>query len=320
MTGSQAPKGRTGAKQPLVVASLNSAASANAGRGGAFTGAVVSIGNFDGVHLGHRALLGRMRQLATERGVPAAVVTFVPPAKVFFTGSDYLSTAEEKLLLLTEFAPDLVVMQAFDEEFSHTPKDEFLAGLRALQPGAFVVGSDFRFGQGRQGGVSDLADLAPVEPFELVSLDGEPVGSSQVRALLASGDVAAANRLLGAPYLAHASVVRGADRGHALGFPTANLQLNPRKALPQGVYAVTVSAQGAQYGGMANVGARPTFADDPPSLEVHLFDFQGDLYGQEITVRFIAKLRDQQRFGSPGDLRAQLRADEVAARLALGHG
>lgn len=283
-------------------------------------GAVISIGNFDGVHVGHRALLTRMAELARASGAPAVVVTFFPPAKVFFTGSDYLSSAEEKLILLEEFGPAEVIVVPFDKEFRQTSKDEFLAALAALSPTAFVVGSDFRFGKGRAGGVSDLAELAPVEPFQLVSVDGEAVGSSRIRELLAAGDVAAANRLLGAPYMAHGRVVKGVARGITLGYPTANLRLSPRKALPPGVFAVTVDTHGGTFGGMANVGSRPTFPDDPPSLEVNLFGFTGDLYGQPITVRFRAKLRDQVRFGSPEELTAQLAADAVAAKRVLAVG
>lgn len=285
-----------------------------------FPNAVVSIGNFDGVHVGHRALLGRMQQLAASRGVPALIVTFFPPAKVFFTGADYLSTAAEKRMLLAEFAPDLVAMVPFDERFRETTREEFLAGLAALQPSAFVVGPDFRFGKGRAGSVGDLAPIAPVEPFELVTHGGQPVGSSQVRALLASGDVERANALLGAPYLAHGTVAEGAHRGRSIGYPTANLELDPRKALPQGVHAVTVNALGGTYGGMANVGPRPTFADAAPSLEVHVFDFAGDLYGQEVTVRFLSRLRSQVRFGSLAELKEQLAADEQAARRVLDRG
>lgn len=280
-------------------------------------GAVVSIGNFDGVHLGHRALLGRMQELAAERQVPAVVVTFFPPAKVFFTGSDYLSTAFEKRLLLAEFRPDLVVMVPFDESFSHTTKGEFLAGLAALKPSAFVVGQDFRFGAGRAGAVADLTSVAPTEPFGLVSVEGRPVGSTRVRELLATGDLGGANRLLGAPYLAHGTVGEGAHRGRSIGYPTANLQLGPRKALPRGVHAVTVHVHGRTHGGMANVGPRPTFGDEAPSLEVNLFDFHGDLYGQALTVRFVSRLRDQVRFASVEDLKAQLAADETAARQVL---
>jgi len=311
---------------------------------GAPLGAVISFGNFDGVHLGHRALLGRMRELADEDGAPAVVITFFPPAKVFFTGADFLSSAEEKRMLLEEFRPDRVVMMPFDEEFRETTKEEFLADLAALEPRAFVVGGDFRFGKGRAGSVEDLARLAKVEPFELVSVDGRPVGSSRVRELLGAGDVEGANRLLGTYYMAHGTVVRGAQRGRTIGYPTANLELNPRKALPTGVFAVTVelppgagagpgTAGGARaaarapsggpghlHGGMASVGPRPMFPDDSPSLEVNIFDFSQDIYDEALTVRFVRKLRDQVRFGSLEELKAQLAADEAAARHALKPG
>lgn len=311
-------------------------------------GAVISIGNFDGVHLGHRALLGRMRELAEAAGAPAVVITFFPPAKVFFTGADFLSTAQEKRMLLEEFRPDRVVMVPFDDEFRETTKEQFLADLGQLEPRAFVVGGDFRFGRGRAGSVEDLARLAPVEPFELVSVDGRPVGSSRVRELLAEGRVEEANRLLGAPYMAHGTVVRGAQRGRTIGYPTANLELSPRKALPTGVFAVTVevpvqvptgpsSGAGADlpsaaaggsagrerthlHGGMASVGERPMFPDGSPSLEAHIFDFDRDIYDEVVTVRFVRKLRDQVRFGSLEELKAQLAADEAAAREALGRG
>lgn len=297
--------------EPRVVSGLEAAARTGV------QGAVVSIGNFDGVHLGHRALLARMRELAAEAGRPAVVVTFFPPARVFFAGGQYLSSAAEKAALLTEFSPDLIVMIRFDEAFSLTSKEEFLEGLARLEPSGFVVGGDFRFGHGRAGSVADLEGVARVERFELVELDGRPVGSSRVRELLAAGDVEAANRLLGAPYLAGGRVVEGARRGRTIGFPTANVELDDMKARPPGVFAVTVEAAGETYGGMANVGPRPSFPDEPPALEVNLFDFESDLYGQEITVRFVAKLREQVRFGSLDELKRQLAADERAARAAL---
>lgn len=281
--------------------------------------AVISIGNFDGVHLGHRALLTRMRELARERGRPATVVTFFPPAKVFFARGSYLSSRDEKLQLLEEFGPDLTVLISFDEEFSRTSKGQFLEGLARLRPSAFVVGPDFRFGQGRAGSTQDLATLAPLTEFPLVRLDGQPVGSTRIRQLLEAGDVQGANRLLGAPYPARGTVVLGAQRGARLGFPTANVQLDAAKALPHGVFAVTAQLQGQPglVGGMANVGARPSFQEQPPSLEVHLFDFSGDLYGQQLTVRFVSRLRDQVKFASLDELKAQLAADELAARASL---
>ncbi len=280
-------------------------------------GAVVSIGNFDGVHVGHRELLSEMYGRAESRGRPAVVVTFFPPAKVFFTGADYLSTAEEKRQLLQEFGPGAIVTIPFDEQFSQTSKQQFLDDLALLRPSTVVVGADFRFGRGRAGSVNDLAQVAPVQPIELVNVGGTPVGSSRIRELLAAGSVEAARTLLGQPYLARGRVVAGQRRGRTLGFPTANLALPARKALPPGVFAVHVDAPTGRYGGMANVGPRPTFPDEPPSLEVHLFGFDGDLYDEEIVVYFYTKLRDQVRFASIADLKAQLEADKRLARVRL---
>lgn len=283
----------------------------------AAVGAVVGIGNFDGVHLGHRALLERMRALADAHGRPAVVVTFFPPAKVLFGGASYLSSREEKLALLEAFAPDVVVVVPFDHAFAGTDASEFVARLAALEPTAFVVGRDFRFGEGRRGSVADLAAVAPIEDVGVVTVDGERVASTWVRELLASGDVERAARLLGAPYPVTGRVAMGDQRGRTIGFPTANLSLDPAKALPLGVFAVTVATDAGTFGGMANVGPRPSFPDDPPSLEVHLFGFDGDLYDRTITVRFHRKLRDQRRFASLDELKAQLAADERAARAAL---
>lgn len=283
-------------------------------------GAVISIGNFDGVHLGHRALLARMGEVARERGRPSVVVSFFPPAKVFFSEASYLSSSEEKLMLLREFGPDLTVLIPFNQQFSRTTAAEFLRDVARLAPNAFVVGPDFRFGQGRAGSTDDLASLAPLEEFPLVREDGVPVGSTRIRQLLEAGDVSAANRLLGAPYPALGEVVRGAQRGATLGFPTANLQLEAAKALPPGVFAVTAQLEDRSdlvLGGMANVGARPSFEDQPPSLEVHLFDFSGDIYGRRLLVRFVGRLRDQVKFGSLDELKAQLGSDERAARQLL---
>jgi len=218
---------------------------------------------------------------------------------------------------VTAFAPDVVVVVPFDHAFAGTDASEFVAQLAALEPTAFVVGRDFRFGEGRRGSVADLAAVAPIEDVGVVTVDGERVASTWVRELLASGDVEHAARLLGAPYPVTGRVAMGDQRGRTIGFPTANLSLDPAKALPLGVFAVTVATDAGTFGGMANVGPRPSFPDDPPSLEVHLFGFDGDLYDRTITVRFHRKLRDQRRFASLDELKAQLAADERAARAAL---
>lgn len=281
-------------------------------------GAVVSIGNFDGVHRGHRALLTRMRELADELGRPALVITFFPPAKVLFSGADYLSSAEEKRLLLRAFAPHTLVTVPFDIAYASTDKAEFVSDLQRLEPAAIVVGNDFRFGHQRRGTLDDLAPITPrLERFGLIEDAGQAVNSSRVRALLQESDITAANRLLGAPYLAVGEVSEGQHRGHTIGYPTANLNLPPRKALPLGVFAVTVETSLGAFGGMANVGARPSFDEPAPSLEVNLFDFQGDLYGQTLNIRFQHHLRQQRRFAGLLELKTQLARDEADARAVL---
>lgn len=284
-------------------------------------GAVISIGNFDGVHLGHRELLARMRALATEQARPALVLTFFPPAKVVFADATYLSSADEKLELLAAFEPTAVVMIPFSRDYANTDKADFLAELARLEPHTIVVGEDFRFGHGRAGGLDDLRKVAgAVEAFGLVSVDGEVVRSSTIRTALETGDITRANRLLGAPYPVSGEVVSGARRGRSIGFPTANVSSGARKALPLGVFAVTAETPDGTYSGMANVGPRPSFPEEPPSLEVNLFDFEGDLYGRRLTTRFHAFLRSQRKFGGLDELKAQLAADETAARSILARG
>lgn len=281
-------------------------------------GAVVAIGNFDGVHLGHRMLLERMRDLADATARPSIVLTFFPPAKVVFANATFLSSAEEKVDLLRAYRPDVVVMVPFSRAYARTDKQRFADQLRALAPHAIIVGEDFRFGHNRQGGLDDLAPIPDrLEAFDLRSLHGEVVKSSSIREHLAAGRVERANALLGAPYPARGGVVRGDARGARIGFPTANVNTDERKALPLGVYAVRAATPYGIFDGMANVGPRPSFPEEAPSLEVHLFDFDGDLYGSEITTTFHAFLRGQRRFEGLDELTAQLAADAEAARRAL---
>ncbi len=279
---------------------------------------VVCIGNFDGVHLGHRMLLGRMQELAARERRPSLIVTFFPPAKVVFGHATFLTSAEEKLELLAAFAPDTVVMIPFDRDYARTDKARFVDELRRLAPHTIIVGEDFRFGHQRAGGLNDLSPIAgKLEAFGLRTFEGEVVKSSHVRDHLKEGRIERANALLGAPYRARGRVQEGQRRGRSIGFPTANVVTDPKKALPVGVFAVTVDVSGEERHGMANVGPRPSFPEEPPSLEVHLFDFDADLYGATITTSFHTLLRKQMRFGSLEELKAQLRQDETNARSAL---
>jgi riboflavin kinase/FMN adenylyltransferase len=281
-------------------------------------GGVLSIGNFDGVHLGHRMLLERMREVADDGARPAVVLTFFPPAKVVFGRATFLSSAEEKLALLEPFAPDAVVMIPFSRDYARTDKAVFVDQLRRLAPHTIIVGEDFRFGHERAGGLNDLSPIPErLEAFGLRTLHGEVVKSSHIREHLSSGDVARANALLGDPYRVQGPVVEGQRRGRTIGFPTANVATDPRKALPVGVFAVRVDTPLGRFDGMANIGPRPSFPDEPPSLEAHLFGFDGDLYGHDITTFVRAYLRPQRRFDGVDALRRQLALDARAARLAL---
>lgn len=281
-------------------------------------GPVLAIGNFDGVHRGHRALLARMREWAEAEGRPSGVITFFPPARVLFGGASYLNSREEKLEALADVAPDAVAMVPFTRAYARTPKEAFLADLAALAPRAIVVGEDFRFGRERAGGLDDLQHVPErLEVFGLRADDVGPISSSRIREHLAAGEVEAAAALLGAPYPARGAVATGDRRGRTLGFPTANLAVPERKALPIGVFAVRVDTPRGRFDGMANVGPRPSFPDEAPRLEAHLFDFDGDLYGATLTVRFVARLRGQVRFENVEALRAQLERDRRDARRAL---
>jgi riboflavin kinase/FMN adenylyltransferase len=287
----------------------------------AATSSVVALGNFDGVHVGHRALLAEARERANALGAPLVVVSFFPPAKVLFGDARFLTSEAEKHALLVEMGADEVAIVPFTRAFAATPAATFAGELAARSPRVVVVGEDFRFGRDRAGGL-DLLRTA-TEHLEVVPLElagGEVVKSSAVRLALAEGDVARATHLLGAPYRVHGPVVLGDQRGRTLGFPTANVATDPLKALPIGVFAVRVDTPFGRYGGMANVGPRPTFPDGAPSLEAHLFDVDLDLYGRSITVHLIAHLRAPRRFEGIDDLRAQLARDALDARAALAPG
>ena len=281
-------------------------------------GAVVAIGNFDGVHRGHHALLDRMRGDARAAGRPSVVVTFFPPAKVVFTGAPYLASEREKHRLLAAYAPDEIVVQRFDAAYAATPATTFLDDLAALAPTTLVVGEDFRFGRDRAGGIEDLQHVADrLEVVRLVRDGGDVVSSSRIRAALADGDVATAHALLGGPYLVAGTVVPGDARGRTIGVPTANVAVPDGKALPIGVFAVTVETPAGTFGGMANAGPRPTVHDATATLEVHLFDVDLDLYGADLAVFVHARLRGQRRFGGLDALKAQLARDARAARAEL---
>ena len=282
------------------------------------TGAVICIGNFDGVHLGHQMLLEEMRAVSEHQDAPSVVVTFFPPAKVVFGKGSYLTSREEKIHLLGAFEPNAVVMTEFSLEYAQTPKEVFLDELRRVSPSHIIVGEDFRFGHKRSGGLDDLQHVTErLEVFGLKKLDDDPIKSSRIRELLQVGNVEEAKRFLGYSYLAIGEVIEGEKRGRSIGFPTANIKLPSEKALPLGVFAVKVETPQGDFGGMANVGPRPSFPEEPPSLEVYLFDFGANLYGETLTVSFEHFLRGQVKFSGLEEVKAQLAKDEEEARARL---
>ncbi|WP_019587773.1 riboflavin biosynthesis protein RibF [Deinococcus apachensis] len=287
------------------------------------TETVVAIGSFDGVHLGHQALLAQLKARGREHRVPTVVYTFDPPTRVLTQGVEFLSTLPEKLDLLARYGIDETVAVPFTAEFAARPKEAFLDDLRTLRPRALVVGEDFHFGRGRAGGLADLRGVTrEVVALPMHQLGGEDIKSTRIREYLKVGDVDGAARLLGRHYDAQGVVVPGDRLGRTIGWPTANIRVPEGKALPLGVFAVVaITERGPgnpqRHHGMANVGFRPTVDGKERRFEVHLFDFEGDLYGEEVQVKFFKHLRGEQRFAGLDELKAQIARDAQAAREAL---
>jgi riboflavin kinase/FMN adenylyltransferase len=289
-------------------------------------GRVVTVGNFDGVHLGHRAVLATARELAQRRGLDLAVLTFEPSPVAFLrpeAAPRRLTDPDQKHELLAEAGADLVLAQRFDAEFAALEPGEFsrlvLAG--ALAARIVIVGRNFRFGRGRAGTADSLRTLGAsvgfeVEARKLISGDGECISSSRIRELVAAGDVAGAARLLGRPHEIEGEVVHGAGDGRRLGFPTANLDGLRTLAPGPGIYAARWSAAGEGGGAAVYIGDRPTLGHGP-SVEAHLLDREGDLYGRRLRLRFLERLRGDRRFPDRETLAAQLGRDVEAARVVL---
>jgi riboflavin kinase/FMN adenylyltransferase len=290
----------------------------------------LAIGSFDGLHVGHKALLARLMRIAAEGHVPSVVYTFDQPTRVLLQGTKYLYTLAEKLKILESIGIDEVVAVPFTREFSLRSKEDFLEELAVLSPSAIVVGDDFRFGHDRSGSASDLQAIArSVVTFPIQQQGGRPVHATLIRDLIGSSDVAGARALLGRPFTARGVVITGDQRGRTIGVPTANVALSEGKIVPPGVFAVRVLLpDGSLVDGVANVGSRPTVDGHEERLEVHLLDFEGDLYGLEVRVDFLAHIRSEQRFTSLDELKAQIAADIARARELLssdtwgkaGHG
>jgi riboflavin kinase/FMN adenylyltransferase len=297
-------------------------------------GTAVTIGVFDGVHLGHRHVIGELRRIAAELGSKSAVVTFDQhPASVVRPDSapQLLTDLEQRLELLASTGVDYALLVRFDEKRSKESAEDFVRRelVDCLQAKAVVVGADFHFGHGRKGDVALLRSMGEQHGFEVDGLElmasaaqgAQVVSSTSIRAALARGDLEAANRLLGRHHEVRGVVQTGDKRGRELGFPTANVAVTADTQLPaDGIYAGWyVRPDGTELPAAFSLGRRPTFYDDQPYslLEAHLLDFDGDLYGEAARVRFVTWLRGEAKFGSLEALVAQIEADVAQTRNVL---
>ena len=288
---------------------------------------VVAVGNFDGMHRGHMALIERCREVASADDA-IAMVTFEPLPQTFFRPEQEparLSTVYQKLSSFQTAGVDMVWMMRFGKELASLSAREFVrqvlhADMRAK---CVVIGEDFRFGRGREGNVEMLKQFGAemnftVETVAAVECGGQRISSSRIRQQLAAGDFQAAAECLGRPFRMEGHVVRGANLGKKLGYPTANLKIRARPSPLHGVFAVYARCSGGRWrGGVSNLGWRPAVDGKEPLLEVHFFDFDKDIYGQHLEVQFVAKLRDELDFKRIDDLVIQMKSDEAQARACL---
>jgi len=292
-----------------------------------FARSVITLGNFDGVHLGHQELVRMVIRRAKETGAASMVVTFRPhPLKILAPEKcpPLISIYEEKIKLFESLGIDVLVKIPFTVEFSAMTPEDFVKNILCDTLGAIeiFVGCNYRFGRARQGDVQTLRRLGErygfaVREVEQVSLGGEVISSTKIRTLLREGEVEHAARLLGRIYAITGIVVKGDGRGKGLGFPTANIA--PKHAIipSDGVYAVRLSVRDRLYDGIANIGMRPTFNKKVLAIEVHVFDFDEDIYGEDISLYFIRKIREEKKFKNVDALVGQIRSDIEIAKDIL---
>lgn len=292
-------------------------------------GSVLALGNFDGFHLGHQAVVNRAIALGFHQRRPVVVATFDPhPVRYFKPDVPpfRLTTLDQRERLFAHAGADGMLVFNFDQALATTSAEDFVSDILAgrLGVGAVVTGTDFTFGRGRAGNADVMRALGAehgihAETVAPVILDGEPVSSSRIRKALADGDPATATHLLTRPFAIEALVQRGDGRGHDLGYPTANLSLGRYQRPAYGIYAVRVRLDdGTEHCGVASFGVRPTFEEGDEYLETFIFDWDGDLYGRTIEVDLIAYMRPEAKFDSAEALVEQMRLDEAEARRLLG--
>lgn len=288
---------------------------------------VIAIGNFDGLHRGHRAVIAEAKMLATTLNAPVALLTFEPHPRSFFKPDAplfRLTPEPMKAVILGRMGIDMMIVLPFNADMAAMTATEFANKILfgALDSAGIVVGHDFHFGKGREGSPAFVETICQqhgcasriVSPLK----DGaEPVSSSAIRQALEVGDMPLANRLLGYRYLFESDVRHGEKIGRTLGYPTANLKMPDNSILKHGIYAVRASVDGTVYGGVASYGRRPTFDNGAPLFEAYLFDFSGDLYGKTLAVECLEYLRGEEKFTSVDDLVIQMHKDADAARAIV---
>jgi riboflavin kinase/FMN adenylyltransferase len=291
-------------------------------------GAVVTIGNFDGVHLGHQYIFRHLIAEALRERRPAVVISFDPHPKMILHPERrpfYLITSlEEKIRHLSNFGIDALILIPFSLDYARTTAEEFILGFlwERLRIRKILIGHDYTFGRGKEGNEAFLTDVGSRLGFEVEVLSafhgGETtISSTRIRNALLAGEVRYAASLLGRPYNLAGEVISGSHRGVSLGFPTANIRPDKELVPPNGVYAVQVILGGNRHRGVLNIGFNPTFADQKLSIEVHIFDFNENIYGKPLDVLFIERLRNEIRFANPGELIAQIDRDIARVREIL---
>jgi riboflavin kinase/FMN adenylyltransferase len=288
---------------------------------------ILTIGSFDGVHRGHQHLIGQVVQRAREKSMLAGAVTFYPHPRTVLTPHNsppYLTTLGEQIALLEKLELDLLTILAFDRQLAQTSAQDFVEALRAhLRLKELWIGAGFALGRNRQGTLPVLKALGRqlgfgVMEVEPLKIDGEPISSTRIREHLAAGEVRQAAALLGRLPSLSGEVIAGARRGQLLGFPTANLAVRPERSVPaNGVYAVYAILGRARYPAVANVGVRPSFDNGERTVETHILDFDREIYGVDLVVEFVERLRDERKFNHIEDLLAQIGRDVERARRIL---
>jgi len=289
---------------------------------------LLTIGVFDGVHAGHRHLLETLKLRAADRSLLSGVVTFDPhPQSVLHPDNDlpWLSDVEDRVRSIRELGIDLVVVLTFTKEVALLTAQQFLTMIKThLRMRGIVVGPDFALGQGREGSIDQLRELGrqlgfSVEAVSQYTANGEAVSSTLIRQALAEGNTRKVHAMMGRYFHVKGMVITSAKRGRKLGFPTANIDIRPRQALPgDGIYATIADADGRRFASATNVGARPTFGDMRRTVEAYLLNYEGDLYGRELRLEFVQKVRDEQRFASAEELKKQIDRDVREVKAILG--